>query len=311
MAKIVVTGAQGFLGSHLTNRLVSMGEDVCATYSYAPPTSERTPNKSYFKLDVTQFSDCLKLINQEDPKILFHLVAQPLVTPALRHPFSTYELTVRGTYNLLEAIRQAGKPDLVVVYTSDKVYGENSNAVEEDRIDSVSNPYEVAKSCEDMISRSYAKIFGLPIVVVRSGNLYGGGDFHWDRLIPSTCRSLINNEHPMLRSSGKQIRDYIYIEDAIDGLLTIMQSYFSGKLSTGSSVNFGSDYPYSALNIVEKLVQISGRDLPPIVMGTAKNELEYQHINFDLATSLGWCPKTSIDDGLKKTFEWYKDWFSS
>lgn len=310
MAKVVVTGSQGFLGYHLTKRLVSMGEDVCATYSYNPPLDDKRHNLSYFRLDVTRYEDCLKLINQEDPKILIHLVAQPLVTPAVRHPFSTYELTVRGAYNLLESIRQTGRPDLVVVYTSDKVYGENADAIEGDRIDTVSNPYEVAKTCEDLIARSYANIFGLPIVIIRSGNLYGGGDLHWDRLVPSTCRSLIYGEHPVLRSDGKQKRDYIYIDDAVDGIMTVMEGYLSGKLGRGSSVNFGSDVSYSVLNVVNKLVDISGLDLSPIILGTAENELDHQHINFDLAKSLGWYPRISIDDGLNKTFSWYKDWFS-
>lgn len=310
MGKVVVTGGQGFLGRNLTERLVDTGEDVCSTYSYTPPISESKSNLSYFKLDVTKFEDCLKLVNQESPEVIYHLVAQPLVTPSQRHPFSTLELTVRGAYNILEAVRQSGVDTKVVVYTSDKVYGENKNAKEGDRIDGIGAPYEVAKSCEDLIAQMYAKSFGIPIIVLRSANLYGRYDFHWDRIVPHVCKEVIHNRQPVLRSNGGQHRDYIYIEDALDGILLSYEALKNRKIPNGAAVNFGMDVSYSALEMTNMILEVSGKYISPIVLNIAKGEIDNQHINFDLAKSLGWNPNTHILEGLEQTYSWYEEWFS-
>lgn len=303
MAEIVVTGGQGFLGKALTDRLINMGEDVCSTYCYTPPWKSSKGNLSHFKLDVTNFNECLKLINQENPKIIYHLVAQPLVTSAIRHPYSTLELTIRGTYNLLEAVRQSNKDIRVVLYTSDKVYGNNDNAKEGDRLDTVSHPYEVAKVCEDMLGRSYALSFDMDVVTIRSGNLYGEGDLHWDRIVPYMCKSVVLGSDIVFRGTGKQKRDYIYVDDAIDGIL------LSKKLSSGDSMNLGAKDSYTAFELFEKLQDVVGTVKHPIATNISLNEIDSQHINFQRASNLGWFPKTDIKTGLEKTFAWYKEWF--
>lgn len=270
------------------------------------PWNASKGNLSHFKLDVTRYEECLKLINQENPKIIYHLVAQPLVTAAMRHPFSTLELTVRGAYNLLEAIRQSGSKARVVVFTSDKVYGENDHATEEDRIDTVTHPYDVAKSCEDLISRSYAKSFGLDIISVRSANVYGGGDLHWDRLIPHLCKELIHDRHPVFRSTGNMVRDYIYVEDVLDGILLAADT-----LQSGDTLNLGSSVSYTAHEVADALLYVSGKNLPPVVVETATKEIQKQHILYDKARNLGWSPKTGLTSGLVKTYNWYREWFST
>jgi CDP-glucose 4,6-dehydratase len=311
MAKTVITGGQGFLGRNLTDRLVDRGEDVCSTYSYKPPQLPETSNCSYFKLDVTRFEDCLKLVNQESPKIIYHFVAQPLVTAAQRHPFSTFELTVRGAYNLLEAVRQAGTDTKVIVYTTDKVYGENGDAKEGDRLDTVSNPYEVAKVCEDLIARTYARSFDVPLAIVRSANIYGRYETHWDRIVPYVCREVVHGRHPYLRSNGLQYRDYIYVDDIMDGILMVGEMLLAGDIEKGTAINFGANKPYNAFEMVEMILEISDKNyLNPVVLNSAKGEISYQHINFDYAKSLGWTPKTDIMDGLRKTYQWYREWFS-
>jgi len=316
MDKIVVTGGQGFLGRNLTERLVQSGEDVCSTYSYSLPKNNlwevNVPNLSYFKLDVTKFEDCLKLINQENPELIYHFVAQPLVPAAQRHPFSTWELTVRGAYNILEAVRQAGTNTKVVVYTTDKVYGENGDAKESDRLDTVSNPYEVAKVCEDLIAKSYAKSFDIPLVIMRSANVYGKYELHWDRIVPYVCREVIHGRHPYLRSNGLQYRDYIYVDDVMDAMVLVGEMLLDGGLEKGTAINLGANKPYNALEMVDMVLNISGKThLKPVILDNAKGEISYQHINFDYASSLGWSPKTPIDVGLERTYQWYKDWFST
>jgi CDP-glucose 4,6-dehydratase len=309
MADVVVTGSQGFLGRHLMKRLEQEGADVCGTYSYTLPSLSAKYRRSYFKLDVTKFEDCLKLINQENPRIVYHLVAQPIVTAGKRHPFSTFELTVRGSYNLFEAIRQTGKPIAVIVVSSDKVYGENTNAVEGDRLDGVDHPYTAAKVCEDVIAQSYAKSFGLPMAIIRSANIYGEGDFHWDRLVPSVSRDIVQNKRPVLRSNGGQKRDYIYVDDLMDGYMRVMGMMVNKKLKNGQAINFGADC-YTALEVTDTLLKVSGRvDLTPEILDGAKDELLAQHINYEYAEKvLLWKPKTSLEDGLSMTYHWYEHW---
>ena len=304
MAEVVVTGGQGFLGANLTERLVRDGYEVCSTYSYTPPPIPWQPALTYFKLDVTKFEDCLKLVNQENPRLIYHLVAQPLVTAAARHPFPTFELTVRGAYNILEAVRQTGRDCKVVMFTSDKVYGENMDAKETDRLDTVSHIYDVAKSCEDLIGRSYSEFF--PVVTVRSANVYGRYDFHWDRLIPHLCKKLVQGKTPIFRSDGRMQRDYIYVEDVLDGLILAARNVPNGK-----ALNLGAERSYSALDVLDTLLKISGRiDLTPTSFGKASGEIINQHINYDYAKSLGWSPQVSLEDGLDMTYQWYKGWFS-
>lgn len=305
MAEIVVTGGQGFIGSNLTKSLMDLGMDVCSTYSYTPPVYSSRSNLSFFRLDITQFSDCLKLINQENPKLIYHFVAQPLVTAASRHPFPTLDLTIRGAYNLLEAVRQSGKDVKIIMFTSDKVYGENINALESDRLDTVLHPYEVAKVCEDMLGRSYAKSFGMSVVTVRSANVYGRRDLHWDRLIPHICKSLIHNVPPVFRSDGTQLRDYLYIDDVLNGLL------LAGEKLTCEVMNLGAWNGQDSLTILDTLISISGKsNLRSLVeFSEVHNEINQQHINWDYAKSLGWSPQVSLEDGLIRAYQWYDEWF--
>lgn len=313
MADVVVTGSQGFLGKHLMRRLGEMGADVCGTYSYTLPSQLSKHNRNFFRLDATRFEDCLKLINQENPKIIYHFVAQPVVTAAKRHPFSTFELTVRGAYNLLDAIRQAGKPTAIILMSSDKVYGENEDAKEGDRLDGVIHPYTAAKVCEDVMAQSYAKSFGLPIAIVRSANVYGEGDFHWDRLVPGICKDVIFNTTPVIRSDGLQKRDYVYVDDLVDGFLKVTEGMATGKLACGQAVNFGAERCYSVLEMVDEILKSAGRvDIKPKILGGASDELRAQHINYEFAQRvLGWKPKTLLEDGLDRTFFWYKKYFEA
>ncbi|HEY6019988.1 MAG TPA: NAD-dependent epimerase/dehydratase family protein [Candidatus Paceibacterota bacterium] len=313
MADILVTGSEGFIGRHLVRELVKERYDVCATYGYTPPEDmTRTRYLSHFHMDVTDFNECMKIINQEDPVVVYHLVAQPIVTTAITQPFPTMELTVRGSYNMLEALRQTGKRLKAIVYvSSDKVYGDNSNAIETDRLMGIDHPYNVAKVAGDVIAQMYAKTYGLPIVISRSANIYGGGDFHWDRLIPGVSRDIILGRHPIIRSNGKQVRDYIYVSDAVQAQMKMAWAMMNSQVPKGEIFNFGSMYPFDVQSVVDLLLETSGRgDLSPIVENRAKGEIDVQHMDFAKAKMvLEWMPTISMKEGLERTFSWYKQWF--
>lgn len=315
MAEIVVTGGAGFLGSNLVQELILKKQDVCATYNYTPPIeSERSAWKylRWFRCDVTDYQQCAKLIMQENPKIVYHLVAQPIVTAAMRDPLLTYELTTRGTWNVLEAIRRNGSRIKAIVFvSSDKVYGANIDAEESDPLEGVGHPYNTAKIAADVISQAYVKSFGLPIAISRSANLYGPGDFHWDRVVPGVSRDLYFGRRPVIRSDGKQLRDYIHVSDGVRALMLMADAMISGSILPGAIFNFGSPRPETVLAIVKTLQFVSGRiDLEPEVLGGAKEEIDIQHIRYDRArTVLGWQPTVGLIDGLQSTYNWYRDWF--
>lgn len=310
MAEVIITGGQGFIGRHLTNTIVSMGRDVCSTYNYTLPWRTPTSNLSFHRVDVTRFEECLKLINQENPKFVIHLVAQPIVTSAVRHPFSTEELTIRGSYNMLEAIRQSN-PEIKVIYvSSDKVYGSNTDAKENDSLNGVDHPYNASKVCGDVMAQMYARYYGMDVTIVRSANIYGAGDFHWDRLVPGMCRDIIKGNELVLRSDGKILRDYIYIDDLMDAYVSILGGMESGKISGCTPLNLGAVTPYTPREVLNLLLRASGSDLPIKVLNKAQDEIDAQHINYEYATRLlGWTPKTSMNDGIENTFQWYKEWF--
>lgn len=315
MARIVVTGGQGFLGSNLVKQLVAEFQDVCATYNFTPPANpERTKYLSHFRIDVTDFDQCGKLIMQEEPEILYHLVAQPIVTAAIRNPLLTFQLTTQGTWNMLEAVRLYGmhKIKAIVFVSSDKVYGDNLEAGETSPLAGTDHPYNVAKVAADVIAQSYVNAYGLPIVISRSANLYGPGDFHWDRIVPGISRDILMNRSPIIRSNGHQLRDYIYVGDGVRALIHMAESMLAGTIKKGEIFNFGSEESYSAFHMVHMLLTASKRvDLAPVVRDGAKNEIPGQHIKYEKATRLlGWRPLTPIEFGLENTFNWYKDWFN-
>lgn len=315
MADCLVTGSEGFIGKHLVRKLVEDRWDVCATYGYTPAEdTKRTKYLSHFHMDVTNFNEVLKIINQEDPAIIYHLVAQPIVTTATTHPLSTMELTIRGSYNVLEAVRQTGKSIKAIVYvSSDKVYGSNRMANELAPIVGIDHPYNVAKAAGDQIAQMYAKTYRLPIVISRSANIYGGGDFHWDRLIPGTIQSIIFSRSPIIRSNGKQMRDYIYIDDAIRAQMFMAWSMLNGRIPKGDIFNFGSSEALESKTVVDMLLKVAGRiDLQPKIEGKAKDEIDAQHMDYSKAKRvLGWEPTVGMEEGLERTFAWYREWFSA
>lgn len=306
--KVLVTGASGFIGLHLFDVLKKRKAVVATT-----ELDEYAPHADWtFHCNLTDYDDVNRVISRFQPEIVFHLAAQPIVDIAFHAPFDTFETNVRGTYNLLEACSRIGCVKSFVHFSTDKVYGETvdeGGSTERSRLDGVAHPYNASKLCGDIIAQSYASFSLVPTSIIRSGNIYGEGDTHWDRLIPYVCKMLVTGQPIELRSDGFMFRDYLYVSDVIDALLMV------AKQDRGNSIyNLGSTETYTVKEIVQKIREISGIDdkSVPTYKANTKMELKYQHMDYSkIKNELGWEPKVGIDEGLTKTFKWYADMFSN
>ena len=243
------------------------------------------------------------------PQAIFHLAAQTQVGNAYRDPLATWETNIRGTYLLLEAIRLHDVGTHVVVASSDKAYGSHDSLpYREDFALQPSYPYDVSKAATDMIARSYAATYDMPVAVTRLANVYGPGDVNWARVIPDTARALIRGERPVIRSDGTPERDYIYVDDAADAYLAVAGS-LDDPAQRGRAWNAGSGEPLSVLEVVRRLIEISGRDVEPDIRGTGvpHGEIDRQYLDpTAIKTELGWEPKWDLDRGLRATWDWYE-----
>jgi CDP-glucose 4,6-dehydratase len=255
------------------------------------------------------YETVLRALNEYEIDTVFHLGAQTIVGTASRSPLSTFESNIKGTWVLLEACRQL--PQLVrrvVVASSDKAYGEHERLpYTEDAPLQGRYPYDVSKSCTDLISLSYHHSYGLPVAVTRCGNLYGPGDLNWNRLVPGTIRSALAGERPIVRSDGTFVRDYFYVRDAVDAYLALAGRLGEPELQ-GQAFNFGTETPMSVLDLVSLLLRLMGRtDLEPDVRGEASNEIPAQYLDCAKARRLlDWTPSRTLEQGLAETIQWYR-----
>jgi CDP-glucose 4,6-dehydratase len=262
--------------------------------------------------DLDDYEALLRILNEHDVNLVFHLAAQTIVGTANRSPLSTFDTNVKGTYTLLEACRAlgvVGDPlDAVVVASSDKAYGEHEVLpYKEDHSLQPRYPYDVSKACADLIARSYAHGFGLPVAVTRLANVYGGGDFNFSRIVPDTVRALIRGERPVIRSDGTPERDYLYVADAVDAYLAVADSLAREELR-GRAWNAGNGDPIAVRELVARLTAAAGSDVEPEIKGEGKpaGEIDRQWLDSSaIRSELGWEPKWSLDDGLAETHRWY------
>jgi CDP-glucose 4,6-dehydratase len=314
----LVTGAQGFIGSWLVSRLLDEGARVVALRRDVPAESrfgiEGLEQRCDVVLgDLVDYESLVRALNEYEVKAVFHLGAQTIVGTANRSPLSTYETNIRGTYLLLEACRAVGVVgdgvERVVVASSDKAYGSHDELpYSEDFALQPRYPYDVSKAATDMIARSYAVTYSLPVAVTRLANVYGGGDFNFSRIVPDTARALVRGDRPVIRSDGTPERDYIYAPDAVDAYLAIAASLDEPAMH-GRAWNAGAGQPYAVSEIVGRLIAASGRDLEPDVQGegTPHGEIDRQFLDSTrIREELGWEPRWELDDGLRETWAWYE-----
>jgi CDP-glucose 4,6-dehydratase len=314
---VLVTGAQGFIGSWLAERLLDAGAQVIVPRRDVPARSRFRSDGierrcDLVHADVTDYQALLRVIVEHQVSAVFHLAAQALVGIANRAPLSTFESNVRGTYTLLEACRTARADGVVleriVIASSDKAYGEAEPPYREDSQLLPRYPYDVSKACTDLIARSFAATFGMPVAVTRLANVYGGGDFNFSRLVPETARALLRGERPVLRSDGSPERDFIFVQDAVDAYLAVAASLEHEELH-GRAWNAGSGRPYAVREIVERLIAVSGRGLEPDVRGAGAPhaEIDRQHLDSTaIREQLGWRPAWQLEQGLEETYRWYE-----
>lgn len=311
--RVFVTGATGLLGSWLTQELVASGADVvCLIRDWVPQSRFLTEavdrHATIVRGELEDFDIILRAINEYEIDTVFHLGAQTIVGTAARSTLSTFEANIRGTWNVLEASQQCRRlVNRVIIASSDKAYGQHEALpYTEDTPLQGRYPYDVSKSCADLLSLSYFHTYGLPVLVTRCGNLFGGGDLNFNRLIPGTIRSALQGDRPIIRSDGTFVRDYFYVRDAVAAYMRAAEQLEDLQLA-GEAFNFGNETPLSVVEIVEQTLALMGlTDLSPVILNQASNEIPRQYLDCSKARArLSWEPKFSIEDGLRECIDWY------
>ena len=311
--RVFVTGATGLLGSWLTQELVASGADVvCLIRDWVPQSRFLTEavdrHATIVRGELEDFDIILRAINEYEIDTVFHLGAQTIVGTAARSTLSTFEANIRGTWNVLEASQQCRRlVNRVIIASSDKAYGQHEALpYTEDTPLQGRYPYDVSKSCADLLSLSYFHTYGLPVLVTRCGNLFGGGDLNFNRLIPGTIRSALQGDRPIIRSDGTFVRDYFYVRDAVAAYMRAAEQLEDLQLA-GEAFNFGNETPLSVVEIVEQILALMGlTDLSPVILNQASNEIPRQYLDCSKARArLSWEPKFSIEDGLRECIDWY------
>lgn len=313
--RVFVTGATGLLGSWLTKALVLKKARVTILVRDWVSESELFRNGSISGVtvvrgDLNDQALLERILNEYEIETVFHLAAQTIVGTANRGPVSTFESNIGGTWSLLEAARHSPLIKQIVVASSDKAYGTNAELpYTEETALAGRNPYDASKSCADLIAQSYAHTYGSPICITRCGNLFGGGDLNWNRLIPGTIRSVLKNEPPVIRSDGKYIRDYFYVEDAVEAYLRLAEQMERDVSLCGQAFNFSNEVQLTVLEMTQKILTLMERtDLQPVILNLASNEIVHQSLSARKARELlGWSSVYSIEEGLLHTINSYRN----
>lgn len=312
---VFVTGASGLLGSWLTEELVRRGARVtCLVRDWVPESrlmeSNLLARVRTVRGELEDYQVLLRALNEYEIDTVFHLGAQTIVGTASRSALSTFEANIRGTWNLLEAAKQCGRIlQRVIVASSDKAYGSHDVLpYTEDAPLQGRFPYDVSKSCTDLIAFSYYHTYRLPVAVTRCGNLFGGGDLNFNRLIPGTIRSALFDESPIIRSDGTFVRDYFYVRDAVEAYLQLAERLPDEKF-VGQAFNFGTETPMSVIDLVQHMLGLMGKShLEPRILNEASHEIPRQYLDCAKARRMmGWRPSFTMDEGLRETIEWYRE----
>lgn len=309
---VAVTGATGFLGSHVVSHLVDSGAHVVVLVRdevpVAPIAQRWLEQVTIVRGDITDQGTIERLLGEHDVRTLLHLAAQSQVGVANRNPVSTFDSNVRGTWTVLEAARRSPLVEQVVLASSDKVYGTQPVLPYTEAMALLAvNPYDVSKACADMLGQSYHATYGVPVAITRCGNFFGPGDLNWERIIPGTIRSVLRGERPVIRSDGTMLRDYLYVVDGAAAYLRLVEAMATSDEVVGEAFNFSMEQPLSVLDVVRLVQQAAGTDLEPDVQDRAAHEIPEQHLSAEKARRLlGWAPSLSVEAAVAQTVDWYR-----
>jgi CDP-glucose 4,6-dehydratase len=313
-----VTGATGLVGGWLVGRLLEAGADVVCLVRDWVPQSELVrqgllEQVKVVRGDVRDQAQMERALGEYEIDTVIHLAAQTIVGIANRNPVSTFETNIAGTWSLLEACRRSPKVKQIVIASSDKAYGDHEVLpYREDAPLQGRHPYDVSKSCADLIAQSYATTYDLPVAITRCGNFYGGGDLNWNRIVPGTIRSVLRGQRPVIRSDGHYVRDYFYAEDGAAANMVLAEHLSADRSLRGEAFNFSNETQVTVLEIAERILGLMHSDLKLDVRGEATNEIRHQYLSAEKARRvIGWEPLCTLDEGLNRTIAWYQDFFKT
>ena len=314
----LVTGATGLVGSWVVRRLLELEADVVCLLRDWVPESELVQADLIGKVnlvrgDVLDQAMLERVLGEYEVDTVIHLAAQTIVGVANRNPISTFESNVAGTWRLLEACRRSPLTRQIVLASSDKAYGEQDTLpyTEATALEG-RHPYDVSKACADLIAQSYAATYGTPVVITRCGNFFGGGDLNWSRIVPGTIRSVLRGQPPIIRSDGKSLRDYFYVEDGASAYLLLAERLAEDGSLRGQAFNFSNETPVTVIDLVDRILRMMGSRLTPEVRNDAPNEIPEQFLDAKKARqALNWRPVFSLDAGLRRTIDWYRAAFDA
>ena len=315
---VFVSGASGLLGSWLVRRLLRSGADVVCLVRDWVPQSELVRGGLLDRVkvvrgDVRDQRTVERALGEHEIYTVIHLAAQTIVGIANRNPISTFESNIAGTWTLLEACRRSPLVQQIVVASSDKAYGHHEQLpYNEDAPLQGRHPYDVSKSCADLIAQAYAVTYDLPVAITRSGNLYGGGDLNWNRIIPGTIRSTLRDQRPLIRSDGTFVRDYFYAEDAAAANMSLAEKLSADPSLVGQAFNFSNETQVTVIELVQRILKLMDSNLEPEIRNEAVNEIREQYLSAEKARNvLGWRPLFTLDEGLRATIEWYREFLGA
>lgn len=311
---VLVTGATGLLGGWLTRSLLERGASVvCLVRDWVPQCElvrkGELEKVSVVRGDITDRDVIERALGEYEVQTVFHLAAQTIVGIANRNPISTFESNIQGTWNLLEACRHSPLVSAIVMASSDKAYGTHTSLpYGEEMALQGRHPYDVSKSCADLIAQAYSATYDLPVGITRCGNFYGGGDLNWNRVVPGTIRSILHGERPIIRSDGQYIRDYFYVEDGAAAYMLLAERLSADRTLRGMAFNFSNEIQITVLELVEKVLAKMESKLKPEVKNEASNEVRHQYLSAERARKLlKWAPEFTLDQGLDRTIAWYRE----
>ena len=316
---VMITGVTGFVGTWLAKDLVEKGANVVGFVRDDIPNMPLRTMGIYDRLlaapkgDVVDYSSVKRVFNEYEIEVAFHLAAQPIVTIANRHPTLTFDVNVRGSWNVFEAARTSEQLKSLIIASTDKVYGEPVKLpITEDHPLLAKYPYDASKAAMERLARAYFTTYGIPIAITRCCNIYGGGDLNFSRIVNGTIKSIIMNENPVIRSDGTPVRDFMYVKDAANAYVTLA-GQIEKKGVKGEAFNFSNNAPINMLDLVKLIIELSGKDIEPDVQGKKKPdaEIDEQYLSSEKAKKvLGWEPKYTLEQGLKETIDWYVDYLA-